>query len=184
MQDAILSTAGFASNVSASLPVLTPTPSEGARANGHHQRSRKPTPLKAIRLRCVDCSETSTEVRDCEFEGGREELCPLYPFRMGHRPKGSSPLRAIRAYCLWCCDGSAAEVKVCHPLGCMLRRYRFGKNPALVGKRGPGRPWPKKGELMAGPAAGNGKDGSQVLPGIVAERAALAVVGMECETAR
>ena len=89
-------------------------------------------PVKAIRLRCLDCSETSADIRDCEATD-----CQLYRFRMGRRPKGSSPLKAIRAYCLWCCDGSAAEVKVCHPLDCALRRFRAGKNPAKAGQGNP-----------------------------------------------
>lgn len=55
---------------------------------------------------------------------------------MGKMPKEQpkSPMRAIRQYCLWCCGGSAAEVRICHPLDCVLRCYRFGKNPSLAGK--------------------------------------------------
>ena len=38
--------------------------------------------LKALRLRCVDCSGGSTaEVRQCEFK-----QCPSWPFRMGTNP--------------------------------------------------------------------------------------------------
>lgn len=38
--------------------------------------------LKALRLRCVDCSGGSTaEVRECEFK-----QCPSWPFRMGTNP--------------------------------------------------------------------------------------------------
>jgi hypothetical protein len=39
-------------------------------------------PLKAIRQHCLDCSGGSPqEVRLCEMDD-----CPLYPYRMGHRP--------------------------------------------------------------------------------------------------
>ena len=48
--------------------------------------------------------------------------------------KRLSPLKAIRAFCLWCCGGSAREVNLCpagpdkrHP--CDLWPYRFGSIP-------------------------------------------------------
>ena len=37
--------------------------------------------------------------------------------------------KAIRAYCLDCCGGSANEVKLCPAKGCLLWDFRFGKNP-------------------------------------------------------
>ena len=41
------------------------------------------TPLKAIRLKCLDCSCGSPkEVKLCTVEG-----CPLYPYRFGKNPK-------------------------------------------------------------------------------------------------
>lgn len=40
------------------------------------------TPVKAIRAKCMDCSGGSfLEVRECPCVE-----CPLYPYRMGHRP--------------------------------------------------------------------------------------------------
>ena len=40
------------------------------------------TPVKAIRLKCLDCCNgSSTEVKLCTVE-----KCPLYPFRDGHNP--------------------------------------------------------------------------------------------------
>lgn len=40
------------------------------------------SPLKAIRLKCLDCScGSSNEVKLCPVE-----KCPLYPFREGHNP--------------------------------------------------------------------------------------------------
>ena len=41
----------------------------------------------------------------------------------------TSPLKAIRANCIDCCGGSAAEVKLCECLDCPLHSFRFGKNP-------------------------------------------------------
>lgn len=44
------------------------------------------TPLKAIRAKCVDCCcGNRAEVRRCSLL-----RCPLYPYRMGKRPKGCS----------------------------------------------------------------------------------------------
>lgn len=44
----------------------------------------KQTPMKAIRLKCLDCCAGQVaEIRRCELE-----KCPLFPYRMGHRPKG------------------------------------------------------------------------------------------------
>ena len=43
----------------------------------------KLTPLKAIRVKCRECCNWSLrEVRLCACT-----KCPLYPYRMGHRPK-------------------------------------------------------------------------------------------------
>lgn len=42
------------------------------------------TPMRAIRAKCLDCCYGQPqEVRLCTVE-----KCPLYPYRMGHRPKG------------------------------------------------------------------------------------------------
>ena len=41
------------------------------------------TPIKSIRAKCVECSGGQLqEVRLCPIK-----KCPLYPYRMGHRPK-------------------------------------------------------------------------------------------------
>lgn len=41
------------------------------------------TPVKAIRAKCIDCSGgDKAEVRECVITE-----CPLYPYRMGKRPK-------------------------------------------------------------------------------------------------
>lgn len=44
-------------------------------------------------------------------------------------PEITSPLKAIRAYCLDCCGGQANEVKLCPAEDCPLYPFRFGKNP-------------------------------------------------------
>ncbi len=41
------------------------------------------TPMRAIRAKCLDCvAQQPAEVRLCI-----DEKCPLWPYRMGHRPK-------------------------------------------------------------------------------------------------
>lgn len=41
------------------------------------------TPLRAIRAKCRDCMcNQVAEIRKCPITS-----CPLYPYRMGHRPK-------------------------------------------------------------------------------------------------
>lgn len=48
--------------------------------------------------------------------------------------KITSPLKAIRAHCLECCNDSAHEVKLCTVKKCPLFDFRFGKNPHTVRK--------------------------------------------------
>lgn len=46
------------------------------------------TPIKAIRAHCIDCCcGNKVEVRLCHLE-----KCHLHPYRMGHRPKGSTDI--------------------------------------------------------------------------------------------
>jgi len=40
-----------------------------------------------------------------------------------------SPIKAIRAKCLDCCNDSYTEVKECTVESCPLFYFRFGKNP-------------------------------------------------------
>lgn len=43
------------------------------------------TPIKSIRAKCRDCcAGQPKEVKLCPATG-----CPLYPYRMGHRPKSN-----------------------------------------------------------------------------------------------
>ena len=43
------------------------------------------TPVKAIRAKCLDCTcNQPVEVRLCTVT-----KCPLFPYRMGHRPQKS-----------------------------------------------------------------------------------------------
>ena len=49
--------------------------------------NRPLTPTKAIRARCLRCMETLPDVKRCPFNGTGEELCALWPYRLGRNPK-------------------------------------------------------------------------------------------------
>lgn len=44
----------------------------------------------------------------------------------------SSEYRAIRQKCLWCCNGSPKEVRLCPSTRCSLHPLRFGKRSELA----------------------------------------------------
>ena len=49
------------------------------------------TPMKAIRAKCLDCScQQPREVRLCTVTN-----CPLWPYRMGKRPKKEVPQELV-----------------------------------------------------------------------------------------
>ena len=49
------------------------------------------TPIKAIRLKCLDCcAGHPSEVRICTAL-----KCPLYPYRMGKRPKENGDTQEV-----------------------------------------------------------------------------------------
>jgi hypothetical protein len=100
--------------------------------------NKRLTPIKAIRKKCLGCSENLDEIRNCPCSesDGAIEKCFLYPYRMGKRPKVKpeyTPIKSIRKYCLWCCGGSPSLVKECPVTNCPLWRYRLGKRPTGVG---------------------------------------------------
>lgn len=41
----------------------------------------------------------------------------------------TSPLDAIKEYCIDCCGGDRQWVKECPSVKCALHEFRFGKNP-------------------------------------------------------
>jgi len=49
--------------------------------SGHRPKIVKPSPLRTIRARCLDCVQSNPEVRDCGTT-----TCSLHPFRMGKNP--------------------------------------------------------------------------------------------------
>jgi hypothetical protein len=107
-----------------------------------------PTPLKAVRLACLECCGGSAlEVRECVATN-----CPLWTFRFGRRPSaenkaavagkpvyplekrlaGASGLKAIRRKCLDCGGGGDVAVRTCTFSACPLFEFRTGRNPNIV----------------------------------------------------
>jgi len=86
---------------------------------------KKLTPLIAIRKKCLNCKETRTDIRNCEFKD-----CQLYPFKIG---KGRPKLKDIRKYCLWCMNNQENEVSLCPSKECSLFLYKLGHNPSRRG---------------------------------------------------
>ena len=43
----------------------------------------------------------------------------------------TSPIKAIREFCLECCGGSSHDVRLCTAPNCPLYAFRFGKNPYI-----------------------------------------------------
>ena len=40
-----------------------------------------------------------------------------------------TPVKALRTYCLWCCNDQYKEVRLCPSRGCALWPYRMGHRP-------------------------------------------------------
>lgn len=100
----------------------------------------KVTTLKVIRGFCLHCvGDSPKEVKDCTAGNGNQEYyqCPLYPFRLGHRPEekvGLTPIKSVRKHCLDCCGENRKEVSNCSGetkwgdlLQCPLYPFRKGR---------------------------------------------------------
>lgn len=88
----------------------------------------KLSPLRAVRKYCLWCmGEQPNEVL---LDPADE--CPLFLLRFGHKVKGLSVLKQIKARCKDCCE----SVKKCDALDCQIYPYRFGHNPSRAGLGG------------------------------------------------
>ena len=84
---------------------------------------------KAVHLRCVDCLGGAQRlVRGCPCGPKSPDACVLWPFRMAIGPApGGSRAKVIRAYCVWCCNDQAPEVRQCPAVECPLWQFRMGR---------------------------------------------------------
>lgn len=48
-----------------------------------------------------------------------------------------TPIKAMRNFCLLCCNGSVTEVKECPIRDCFLWPYRTGRRPKIVEEKAP-----------------------------------------------
>ncbi len=103
------------------------------------------TPLRAIRVKCVDCPAGHVkEARECQCgTDGTQPACPIWPFRMGRRAKeGGSRVKAIRQVCLQCMNETPSEeghqhfIRECGDRTCPLLQFRFGTIPSRKGVGG------------------------------------------------
>ena len=111
--------------------------------------------LRVLRERCIDCVGGPRLATRCDMR-----KCALWDYRTGHRPKGykagRTPLKVLRAYCLWCCLGSRQEARLCPATDCPLWPWRRGQSrtgdpiPPLAPRRAPeSRTAPRSGESEA-----------------------------------
>lgn len=61
--------------------------------------------------------------------GGRKAGSGVEPVTSSSDAARRSPLKAIRAHCVWCCNGNTREVARCPAQHCPLRLLRSGHRP-------------------------------------------------------
>ena len=52
--------------------------------------------------------------------------------------KQKTPIKSIRAFCVYCMGGQSRLVEGCTAPECPLFSYRQGRNPKMAGRRNPG----------------------------------------------
>ena len=73
--------------------------------------------------------EEGLEEAQAEDEGGSTEKEVLDRIEARYRDRATSPLRAIRAFCVLCMGCQPRMVAGCTAKNCVLYPFRFGKNP-------------------------------------------------------
>ena len=70
----------------------------------------------------------------------------------------TSPIKAIRAYCLSCVCGNSTEVRRCELTDCPLHAFRFGKNPYWGSGKSKEEELLEEDEQIAEPSAFEGEE--------------------------
>lgn len=95
----------------------------------------KLAPKEAVMHYCRECVQGLNRpelVKNCEGDKALNGPCPFFEYRLGEKRA------SVRVFCKFCLDrmcGSEQAVKECTTESCQCFPYRFGKNPALAGKR-------------------------------------------------
>ena len=95
--------------------------------------SKKLTPLRAIRKKCLECmAGNPNEIKLCHLE-----KCPFWYYRFGRRQKIGfripTVIKSIKIFCYECSAFNKAEVRNCNIKECPVYLYRMGKNPNRKG---------------------------------------------------
>ena len=102
----------------------------------NNNQVEKLTPAVAVRDYCTQClglKQFNTEqIKDCQGDQAANGPCPFYPYRLGHR---RISVKIFRCFCMDCTGADRAYIEDCPASTCPCYLYRFGSNPALVGKR-------------------------------------------------
>jgi len=92
----------------------------------------KLAPRETVRAYCTQClglrQFSADEVKNCT---GDAVKCPFFSYRLGKRVS----VKIMRKFCLDCTNGDREYVAKCPATTCPVYPYRFGTNPALIGKR-------------------------------------------------
>ena len=90
------------------------------------------SPREAIKAHCLHCTGNNRkEVQTCDGTDPSYRVCVFHPYRMGlKRPS----VKIMRKFCLQCMGESLVMVKECETKNCIVHPFRFGKNPARIGK--------------------------------------------------
>jgi hypothetical protein len=79
---------------------------------------------------CV-CSRMDDEVDNCQGDKAYAGPCAFYPYRNGDK---RISVKVFRAFCMDCQGDSYQAIEKCNVEQCLVYPYRFGKNPAMIGR--------------------------------------------------
>ena len=139
------------------LEPIEPEPDDDNAPVAEAATARRPSPLKALRLSCLDCCNGSvSEVALCNATS-----CAHWLFRFGRKPhtaaiaevagvathpheksqtqaelanQPGAPLKAIKRRCLDCSGGNQRDAINCQETACPSHPYRLGKSGRVISK--------------------------------------------------
>lgn len=97
-----------------------------------HMPRRSRTTVQEVPEEDIDYDDTEADLADePAFEKGEGESLQDAQDRIEakYRARATSPLKAIRAFCVLCMGAQPREVAHCSATECVLFAFRDGKNP-------------------------------------------------------